>query len=197
MPLDDEFAKKVSNFGTLAELKAEIKTTMQKDREEQVEADLKNKAVALVSNDAEVAIPSAMTEREVDIMLDELKSSLSMSNLTLDAYLKAIRKEMPALREELKKSAEIRVRGKVVLKAVAEAEKLKISDKEFNDEVGAMARASGREEQELKKTMDEHMQEYINDYLLRKKALDFILEKAKITEVEKPLQTSQTEEEIK
>jgi trigger factor len=101
------------------------------------------------------------------------------------------------LREELKKSAEIRVRGKVVLKAVAEAEKLKISDKEFNDEVGAMARASGREEQELKKTMDEHMQEYINDYLLRKKALDFILEKAKITEVEKPLQTSQTEEEIK
>jgi FKBP-type peptidyl-prolyl cis-trans isomerase (trigger factor) len=185
MPLDDEFAKKVSNFGSLAELKAEINTTMLKERTEHSLAEVKNKAVALVSNDAQIAIPKAMIDREVDVMVDELKHSLSMSNLTLDAYLKAIKKEELAMREELAKSAEIRVKGKVALQAVAEAEKIKVSDEEMAQEIKDMAQASGKKEEEVKESITEGMQKYITDYMLRKKALDFILEKAKITEVDK------------
>lgn len=197
MPLDDEFAKKVSNLGSLAELKAEINTTMLKERAEHSLAEVKNKAVALVSNESQLSIPKAMVHREVDVMVDELKHSLSMSNLTLDAYLKAIRKEGSAMREELSKSAEIRVKGKVALQAVAEVEKIKISDEEMDEEVKAMAEASGRKEKEVKENMDEGMKKYIIDYMLRKKALDFVMEKAKITEVDKLEVAQGKEEEIK
>ncbi len=178
--LDDEFAKQVSRHGTLAELKAEAQVTMQKEKESESDADLKNKAIAEASKDAELDIPAGMIEREVDVMLDELRSSLAPSKLTLDDYLKGIKKEESALRDELKKSAEIRVKGKLVLKAIAEAESLKVEDKEMEEELKSLAQASGRE----LKDVDEGTRKYIEEYVLRRKALDFLVEKAKVTEVD-------------
>jgi len=178
--LDDEFAKQISRHGTLAELKAEAQVTMQKEKESEAEADLKNKAIAEASKDAELDIPAAMIEREVDVMLDELRSSLASSKLTLDDYLKGIKKEESALRDELKKSSEIRVKGKLVLKAIAEAEEIKVEDSEMEEELKALAQASGRE----LKDVDEGTKKYIEEYVLRRKALDFLVEKAKVTEVE-------------
>ncbi len=182
--LDDEFAKQVSRHGTLAELKTEAQVTMQKEKESEAESELKNKAIAEASKEATVDIPAGMIDREVDVMLDELRSSLAPSKLTLDDYLKGIKKEESALREELKKSSEIRVKGKLVLKAIAEEEKLKVEDKEMEEELKALAQASGRE----LKDVDEGTRKYIEEYVLRRKALDFLVEKAKVTEVEAPRQ---------
>ncbi|MFC1511004.1 trigger factor [Candidatus Margulisiibacteriota bacterium] len=183
LPLDDEFAKKVSRFGTLAELKEEVRNSMLKDRTASAEAEMNNKLIAEASAEAKVEIPAGMINREVNIMLDELRASLSQSNLTLEDYLKGIKKEEGALKEELNKSAEIRVRGKVVLRTVAEAEKMKISAEEMETELKAIAASSGDELATLKQRMDESFKEYIEDYMLRRKALEFIAEKAKIGEV--------------
>lgn len=183
LSLDDEFAKKVSRYGTLAELKEEVRQTMQKDREAQSEADLKNNLIAAASAEAKVDIPNGMIEREVEIMLDELRSSLTQSNLTLEDYLKGIKKEEKTLRDELRKSSGVRVRGKVVLKAVAEAEKMKITDEEMENEIKSMAESSGKDVAAAKKNLEEGSRKFIDDYMLRRKALDFIVEKAKIKEV--------------
>jgi len=185
LPLDDEFAKKVSHFGTLAELKEEIRETMLKDRKAEVEADLKNKLIAAASAEAKTDIPNGMIEREIDIMLDELRTSLSRSSLTLEDYLKGIKKEEKILRDELHKSAEIRAKGKVVLRAIADSEKMKISDEEMEGETKSIAEASGEKLEDLKRRLDEGAKKYIQEYMLRRKALDFVLEKAKIKEVEK------------
>ncbi|MFA6549030.1 MAG: trigger factor, partial [Candidatus Margulisiibacteriota bacterium] len=133
LPLDDEFAKKVSSYGTLAELKNEIQTMLQKEREAEVEAEIKNNAVSAAAAEATVELPLAMVQREIDIMLDELRMSLSQNNLTLEDYLKGMKKEEKALREELQKSAQIRAKGKVVLKAIAEEEKLSVSPQEIDE----------------------------------------------------------------
>ena len=180
MPLDDEFAKKVSRFGTLAELKEELRGVMRRDREAEADADLKNKLIAAVSAEAKVDIPPGMVEREIEIMLDELRASLSRSNLSLEDYLKGIKKEEKTLREELRKSAEIRVRGKVVLREVASAEKMKITEEEMKEEIRNMERESGKNAEELEKSLDKNARKFIEDYMLRKKALDFLVEKAKI-----------------
>jgi FKBP-type peptidyl-prolyl cis-trans isomerase (trigger factor) len=184
-PLDNEFVKKVSRFQTLEELKNELRQGMQRDRESESEADVRNKLIAAASAETKVDIPNGMIEKEIDIMLDELRTSLAQSNLTLEDYLKGIKKEGQALREELRKSAEIRVRGKVVLRAIAENEKMKISDEEFEKEINELAKASGQKPEELKKTIDEGAKKYIEDYMLRRNALDFLVEKAKIKEVGK------------
>jgi len=190
MPLDDEFAKKVSQHQTLAELKDEVQGAMQRERTAEAEADVRNKLISAVSSEAQVDIPPGMIDREVEIMLDELRGSLAQSALTLEDYLKGIKKEEKALRDELRKSAEIRVKGKVVLREVAEAEKMKISGEEMTEEIKRLAAEAGKSAEELEKGLDNVARRFIEDYMLRRKALDLLIEKAKI----KTLERSEKEE---
>jgi len=182
--LDDEFAKKVSRHQTLEDLKKEVNEGMLKDRQGQAEAEVKDKLVAEASSHAEVEMPKGMVDREVDIMIDELRSSISRSGLNFEDYLKAIKKEESAMRDDLRKTAEMRVKGKVVLREIAKVEKIEVKEEELEDEYKLIANSSGEKIDDLKKRLDSHALEYITDYLLRRKALDFILEKAKITEKE-------------
>ena len=186
MPLDDEFAKKVSRFGTLAELKEEIREAMLKDKTAQSDSGLKNKLIAEISSQAKVDIPQGMVEREINVMLDELEASLIQSNLTLADYLKGIKKEEKQLRDELRKSAEIRVKGKVVLRAVADEEKIKLSEEEMKEEMQSLAKSSGEKAEDLMKRLDSGARKYIEDYMLRRKALDLVIEKAKTNLIEPP-----------
>ena len=181
MPLDDEFAKKVSRHGTLAELKAEVKDAMLKERQAESEADLKNQLIAAAAAETKVDIPPGMIDRETSIMLDELRSSLAQSGLTVEDYLKGIKKEEKDLREEFKKSAEVRVRGKIVLRAIAEAEKMQNTPEELEQEFKNLAATSGQTLTELKEGIEASGQKFIEDYMLRQKALAFLVEKAKIT----------------
>jgi len=196
-PLDDEFAKKVSSHKTLNELKAEARQVLERDRKAAVEASVKDKLIAAASAEAKVDIPKGMVKREVDVMLDELRTSLSQGNLTLEDYLKGIKKEEKALREELGKSAEIRVKGKVILRAVAEEEKIKINNEEMDAELQGIAKAGGKSLSDIKKSLEEGTRKYVEDYLLRRKALDFLVEKAKIKEITKPLDKLGVKEEKK
>ncbi|NQT29277.1 MAG: hypothetical protein HQ596_01765 [Candidatus Saganbacteria bacterium] len=182
--LDDEFAKKVSKFSTLVELKEEVKQSMLKDREARADSEVKNKLIAEASHEANVEIPAGMIEHEIDIMVDELRSSLSQSGLTLEDYLKGIKKEEKAMRAELSKSAEIRLKGKVVLRAIALAEKMEVSEEVMDKELKGIADATGEGLSDLKKRLDEGARKHIEDYMLRRCALDFISEKAKIKEVD-------------
>lgn len=184
LPLDDEFAKKVSRYGTLAELKAELKNSMLEEKKASAEAELKNQAITLVGGSAEIEVPKAMIDRETEVMLDELRSSLAQSGLTLEDYLKGAKKDGPALHQEMRPAAEARVRGKVVLKTIAETEQLQVSEKEFQAEFKAMADSSGEKLEEIAARVGSEGRGYMTDYLLRQKALDFIVSQAKIKEEE-------------
>ena len=179
LPLDDEFAKKVGRFGTLAELRAEIWKALQEEKTAEADADLRNQAIAAAGAGAEVEISAALTERETSLMIDELKTSLAQSGLTLEQYLQGARKEAQALRQEMKKSAEIRVKGKVILKAVAEAEKLQVTPEEMSAEIRMLAESSGQDVAAVEQRMLKETRPYFEEYLLRKKALDFLVEHAK------------------
>ncbi|MBI5400058.1 trigger factor [Candidatus Saganbacteria bacterium] len=184
LPLDDEFAKQVSKFGTLAELKVEIKATMLKDRQTEAEAEVKNRLIAAAAADAKLEIPQALVEHEIDIMLDELRHSLASSNLTLEDYLLAIKKDEKIMRDELRKSAEVRARGKIVLLEIAQAEKLLVTTEELTAELEHIAGHSGEKLEQINRRLGADGLKYMNDYLLRQKALDFLHANAKIKEAE-------------
>ena len=181
-PLGDEFAKKVSRYGTLAELKAELLRVMSEEKTAEAEADLRNQAIAAAGEDAKIEIPKAMIGREVEVMIDELSASLAQSGLTLEQYLQGAKKEATALREELKKSAEIRVKGKLILKAVAAAEKLTVTPEELAAEVKTMAESYGQEAAAAERQLNEGGRAYIEEYLLRKQALDWLIGHAAVKE---------------
>ena len=181
LPLDDEFAKAVSKYGTLAELKEEVKKSLEIEKKEESTADLKNKLIDEASKNIEVEIPKAMVKYETDIMLDELKSSLAQNNLTLDGYLNSIKKSEEELRKELKFPAEARTKGKIVLKKISELENISVTPDDIDQEIRLMAQGLEKDFNEYKSQMGEGGMHYIKDYLLRKKALDFLVENAQIS----------------
>ncbi|MBN3033435.1 MAG: hypothetical protein JW873_05005 [Candidatus Saganbacteria bacterium] len=185
LPLDDDFAKKVSRYGTLAELKAELQRAMAGEKAAEAEADLRNQAIAAAGAGARVDIPPALAEREIDIMLDELKTSLAQSGLTLEQYLQGAKKEAGALRDELRQPAEIRVKGKLVLKAVAAAEKIEVTEADMSEEIKNMAAAYGEESAAAERQLNETGRAYIRDYLLRKKSLDWLIGHASVKAAKK------------
>lgn len=174
LSLDDEFAKMVSNYGSMAELKEEVKKNLEMEKKEESEADLKNQLITLVSADAEVDMPEALVRIESDLMLDELKTSLSRSNLTLEDYLKSLKKTENEIRTELRKPAESRAKGKVVLKKISEVENITVAPHDLDTEIALMAQGTDRSTDEYKKSLGHGGLEYVNDYLLRRKALDFL-----------------------
>lgn len=185
MPLDDAFASTVSRYGTFAELKEEMKKNLEAEKKAESEGSLKNQLLDEAAKTMEADIPEAMVIQETEVILEELKTSLARSNLTLEGYMNALKKTEEDLRGEFRQSALTRVKGKVVLKAIAQAEKLDPTEEETDHEIKHMAQDAGKEFDEFKKSLRDSATDYIKDYLARRKALDFLVEHAKITITEK------------
>lgn len=182
LPLDDEFAKKVSRFGTLGELKAEVKRSLETEKKEESEADLRNKLIEEIVKGVEIDLPQAMVQAEAGVMLDELEASLAQSNLKLEDYLKSIQKNEENLRKELTAPAETRAKSKVALKKISEIEGLTATPAEIEKEIEVLAKVSRRKLDEYKSSLGEGGNRYIADYLSRRKALEFVIKEAKIEE---------------
>jgi len=180
--LNDEFAKKAANLDSVEKLKEDARKLLEDHKKNESDANVKDKLVDLASQESTVLIPQAMINKELEIMLDEFRKSLENSNITLENYLAATKKDMEKMKEEIKSPAEKRVKGKIVLRAIADAEKIEVSDPEINEEVNNLAANVGRDASGFHQGLGESGRAYIKDYMLRRKALDFLSANAKIKE---------------
>ncbi len=176
--IDDDFAKDVSEFDTLADLKADIKSKMEKENEERAKYESEEAAIEAVCKDVEVDIPSGMIETEIDNMVKDIENKLSYQGLTLDQYLKLTNKTMENLRKEFDEQANKAVKSRLVLEAIIKAEDIKPDDKEVEEKVKEMAKNYGRPEDELLK--NEGFKNYIVDNMKYEKVIAFILDNAKM-----------------
>ena len=176
--IDDDFAKDVSEFDTLADLKADIKSKMEKENEERAKYESEEAAIEAVCKDVEVEIPSGMIETEIDNMVKDIENKLSYQGLTLDQYLKLTNKTNESLRKEFDEQANKAVKSRLVLEAIIKAEDIKPDDKEVEEKVKEMAKNYSRPEDELLK--NEELKNYVTDNMKYEKAIAFILDNAKM-----------------
>jgi FKBP-type peptidyl-prolyl cis-trans isomerase (trigger factor) len=181
LPLDDEFAKKVSKYGTLGELQAEIRLATEREKAAEVETDIRDQLLNAIMAVTETEVPSALVDREIEIMLDELQVSLSQSGIPLEDYLRGAKKTESELRKDLRQSAEKRIKGKVALRAIAETEQLQVSEEEIKAEI-KLALGGAEPPAGQKPQVTPELIKYLKEYLLRKKAMDLLLEKAIVKE---------------
>lgn len=179
-PLDDAFAKQVSKFGSLAELKVELTKNLEEEKKQASESDLKNKLVEEASKGTDLDIPQAMVDSEIQIMLDEMKGSLARSNITLENYLKSIGKNEEDMISEFINPANQRVKGKIILKAIAEKEKIEATVDDINEELTPYAAQEKKTADELRESLNDGQIDFLKESILRRKALDFLVEHAKI-----------------
>ena len=176
--MDDEFAKDVSEFDTIKELKEDIKKKLEEQNENKAKYETEDKAVEVVCDNTEIDIPSGMYETEIDNMANDLATRLSYQGMKLDQYLKLIGKTEADFREEMRPQAEKTVKSRLVLEAVAEDAKIEVTDEEMNEKISEMAKAYGRNEDELKE--NEEFKKYIESSIKSEKTVKYIVDNAKI-----------------
>ena len=177
--LDDEFAKDVSEFDTLAELKADIRKNMEESNEQQaalaVENDLVDQVIATIEGD----IPEAMYENRMDEMVRDFEYRLAQQGLKLERYLQYVGETMDSFRASFKDQAEKQVKIRLALEAVAANENISVSDEDFENEIRRIADTYKMEIEKVKSLVNA---EDVKKDLAVNKAIDFIKEKAEVTE---------------
>ena len=177
--LDDEFAKDVSEYDTLDELKASIRKGMEEQNEKQaalaVENDLVDQVIATVEGD----IPEAMYEARMDEAVRDFEYRLAQQGLKLDMYLQYMGQTMESFRASFREQAEKQVKIRLALEAVAAAEQIAATDEELEAE---LQRVADNYKMELAKVKELVNADEVKKDLAVNKAIDFIRDHAEITE---------------
>ena len=177
--IDDEFAKDVSEFDTLAELKKSIKEKKEHENEHKAKHEMEDSAVEAVCKNTKIDIPEGMVELEIDNMLDNINQRLQYQGMDLEKYLKIIGKTESDLRKEYKSDAEKNVKSSLVIRQIVEDEKIKADEKYVKEKLEEMAKQYNRKVEELEK--NEQLKEYIEESSQTEQAVKLILDNAKIS----------------
>jgi trigger factor len=172
--LDDEFAKDVSEFDTLEELKADIKANLLKQAQESAENEFKNTLIDKIVENTEIDLPEAMVDGQINAELQNFQYSLMYQGLTLDKYFELTNTTAEDLKAQMRPNAEKMVRGELVLEAIGKAESIEVSDDELEEEYTKMAERYNRSVEDLKKDLKDGDVEYIRAGAVKRKTIDFI-----------------------
>lgn len=176
--LDDEFAKDVSEHDTLEELKKETEEKIAKAKKSWAENQMKDRAIDAVCEKNHIDIPESMILEEIDQMMRELDMQLQQQGLGLQQYLQFMGKEIADFREEAKDDATKRVKMRMIIRAVVEAEGIEASDEEIEKEIELLAIQYGMEAKQVKEMIGTANLSLIGKDVQMKKAVDFIFDNA-------------------
>ena len=178
--LDDEFAKDVSEFDTLDELKKDIKTKLEEQSAENQKMETEDAVIKEVCKNVKVDIPSGMVELEVEDMLKNIETRLSYQGLKLDQYLKIIGKTEDEIKKEYEPQAKEAITSRLMLEAVIKAEKIEATEDEIVAKMKEMAKNYGKAEDDEEFLNNKNVRKYIKSGIESEKALDFLVKNAKV-----------------
>ena len=177
--IDDEFAKDVSEFDTLKELKDSIKEKMEKENEERAKHETEDAAIEEVCKNTNIDIPGGMIDLEIDNIMQNLDQRLSYQGLNLEQYLKMMGKSEADFRKDYKEQAEKNVKTRLVLDQIVKDEKIKEDEKYIKEKLEEMAKQYNRKVEDLEK--NEELKNYLAESSKTEQALDLIVKNAKIS----------------
>ncbi len=177
--IDDEFAKDVSEFDTLEELKNSIKEKMQKENEERAKHETEDAAIEEVCKNTNIEIPEGMIELEIDNIMQNLDQRLSYQGINLEQYLKMMSKTEADFRKDYKEQAEKNVKTRLVLEQIVKDEKIKEDEKYIKEKIEEMAKQYNKKVEDLEK--NEELKNYLAESSKTEQAVKLIVDNAKIS----------------
>ena len=137
--LDDEFAKDVSEFDTLEELKADIRAKALEQAEKRIASDFENAAVEKAAENTTVEMPKALVENELDTQMERFAYQLQMSGYSMEQYAKMMGGDVSTMRNAFRPAAEKQAKISVTLEKIVEVEGITVTDEEIEEEFKALA----------------------------------------------------------
>lgn len=177
--LDDEFASEVSDFETLAEYKEDIRKKLSEKKEQDAKNAKEDAVIEAIIAEAQMEIPDAMIETQQRQMVDDFAQRLQMQGMNLDMYCQYTGQTPASMVESIKPQALKRIQSRLVLEAVAAAEKIEASEEDFDKEIEKMAASYQMEADKVREIMGEAGKKQIMEDLAVSKAADFVRENAK------------------
>ena len=177
--LDEDFVKEVSETAnTVDEYKAEIRERLESQAENRAESAFENEVIEKVVENAEVDIPEAMIEEQIDNMLRDMEMRMMYQGMKLDDYFKYTGQTREQVREMYKAPAEERVKTQLVVAAVMKAEEIKADEAEIDVEIGKYAEQNKKSLDEFKAMLSDGDKEYFSEIASLQKTIAFLKDHA-------------------
>ncbi len=177
--LDDDFAQDVSEFDTLDAYKADIKAKLLETKEKAAKTEVENKVIEAIIEDAKMDIPDAMVDMQVRQMAEDFSRRLQSQGLSVEQYFQFTGLTAEKMIEDMKPQALKRIQSRLVLEAIAEAEKIEVTDEEIEKELTDMASMYQMEVDKLKELMGENETKSMKMDVAVQKAVDFVVAQSK------------------
>ena len=172
---DDEFAKDVSEFNTLDELKADVRAKALENAQKQIDNGFEQNAVEKAADNTTVDIPNALVEKELDTQMERFAYQLQMSGYSIEQYAKMMGGDMNTMRSAFRPAAEKQARISVTLEKIVETENIEVSEEEINGELEQLAKEYSLELEKVKSMVPA---EEITENLKVRKAVKIIVDSA-------------------
>ena len=175
---DDEFAKDVSEFNTIAELRDHKKEELEKKAMNEAKAKKENDVIKKAVANATVDIPDVMIDRQADRMLNDIRYRLSMQGISLEDYCKYTGTKTEVMKAEMKNEAERRVKTQLVLDAIMKAEGIKAENDEVEKKIDEYCAQFDDKAEEFKAKLNEDDKAYFEDQVLLDKTINMLVDSA-------------------
>lgn len=172
--LTDEFIKDAVGAESLDAYKKEIKERLKKQNKDRAEREIEDEIVKKVTANAEVVIPEALIDNQIDQMVNEMSYRLSYQGLKLEDYLKYVGKTMEEYRKGYYDQAKDLVKSQLVIGKIIEEEKIDATEEDVTAKIEEMAKAQGKKAPDLKKDMAARQLDYVKNEIIVKKLFDFL-----------------------
>ncbi|SCZ09889.1 trigger factor [Alkaliphilus peptidifermentans] len=179
--LDDEFAKDVSEFDTLDELRVDIKNKLEEQAKNKTEKEFRNTVVENIVKTVDINIPEAVIERQIDSMLKDFEYQLSYQGLNLEYYYQMTGSKEEDLRSQMREDAATRVKSQLVLDKICEQEKIEATEEELQSELQKVAEQYKQEVDKFKENLREEDLKYFKENIAVRKTIDLLVENAKVS----------------
>ena len=176
--LDDEFAKDVSEFDTLAEYKEDVKKNLTEKKEKEARTAKENAAVDKAIENAQMDIPELMTKTECRQMMDDFSRRMQQQGLSMEQYFQFTGQSMDKMMEDMKPQALKRIQTRLVLEKIAEVENIQPSEEEITEEIQKMADAYKMEADKIREAIGENGLEQMKKDMAVQKAVTVIADAA-------------------
>lgn len=177
--LDDEFAKDVDEeVESLEALKEKKREELLNERKQAAENKKREQLIEQVTENAEIDIPEAMVQTELDQMLNEFEQRLQMQGMNLETYFQFSGQTEEQLKEQMSTDAQLRVKTNLVLEAVLEAENIEVEEADIEAELENMASMYNLEKDQIIGMLGGNTN-LLKEDLKIKKAIDFIVDESK------------------
>lgn len=178
--LNDDFAKDVSEFATLDELKNSIKERLETEAQQAAERDFVEELIKTVVENAQVDIPQVMIEQETEAIEDEFRNRLQYQGFSYEQYKALAGVDEEKIKEQFKDDAEKRVRTHLVLEAIAKAENMQVGETEIDQEIEEISKMVGQPPQQIKAyLLSQGNLGNLKREIMRKKAIEYLKEEEK------------------